>query len=133
MYIFVAGAPPDDFSVLGQNWGFPTYNWTKMAEDGFAWWKARFVKMAEYFDAYRIDHILGFFRIWEIPLDAVNALLGHFNPALPFLQEEIAAYGFHFNREAHTAPVNVTEQCKTTAEPNHQRGRKAETRSAEYN
>ncbi|MBQ6690860.1 MAG: 4-alpha-glucanotransferase [Rikenellaceae bacterium] len=104
-----AGAPPDDFSVLGQNWGFPTYNWTKMAEDGFAWWKARFVKMAEYFDAYRIDHILGFFRIWEIPLDAVNALLGHFNPALPFSQEEIAAYGFHFNREAHTAPVVVTD------------------------
>jgi 4-alpha-glucanotransferase len=70
-----AGAPPDDFSVMGQNWGFPTYNWEKMAEDGYAWWKARFVKMAEYFDAYRIDHILGFFRIWEIPLNAVNALL----------------------------------------------------------
>ncbi|MDE6857909.1 MAG: 4-alpha-glucanotransferase, partial [Alistipes sp.] len=59
-----AGAPPDDFSVLGQNWGFPTYNWAKMAEDGYAWWQARFRKMAEYFDAYRIDHILGFFRIW---------------------------------------------------------------------
>ena len=91
-----AGAPPDDFSVMGQNWGFPTYNWEKMAEDGYAWWKARFVKMAEYFDAYRIDHILGFFRIWEIPLDAVNALLGRFNPALPYSYEEIASYGFNF-------------------------------------
>ena len=91
-----AGAPPDDFSVLGQNWGFPTYNWAKMAEDGYAWWKARFVKMAEYFDAYRIDHILGFFRIWEIPLNAVNALLGNFNPALPYTYEEIASYGFRF-------------------------------------
>ena len=91
-----AGAPPDDFSVMGQNWGFPTYNWEKMAEDGYAWWKARFVKMAEYFDAYRIDHILGFFRIWEIPLDAVNALLGRFNPALPYSYEEIASYGFRF-------------------------------------
>ncbi|MBR4843409.1 MAG: 4-alpha-glucanotransferase [Alistipes sp.] len=91
-----AGAPPDDFSVLGQNWGFPTYNWAKMAEDGYAWWKARFVKMAEYFDAYRIDHILGFFRIWEIPLNAVNALLGNFNPALPYSYEEIASYGFRF-------------------------------------
>ena len=91
-----AGAPPDDFSVMGQNWGFPTYNWAKMAEDGYAWWKARFVKMAEYFDAYRIDHILGFFRIWEIPLNAVNALLGNFNPALPYSYEEIASYGFRF-------------------------------------
>ena len=91
-----AGAPPDDFSVMGQNWGFPTYNWAKMAEDGYTWWKARFVKMAEYFDAYRIDHILGFFRIWEIPLDAVNALLGRFNPALPYSYEEIASYGFRF-------------------------------------
>ena len=91
-----AGAPPDDFSVMGQNWGFPTYNWAKMAEDGYAWWKARFVKMAEYFDAYRIDHILGFFRIWEIPLDAVNALLGRFNPALPYSYEEISSYGFRF-------------------------------------
>ena len=86
-----AGAPPDDFSVMGQNWGFPTYNWAKMAEDGYAWWKARFVKMAEYFDAYRIDHILGFFRIWEIPLNAVNALLGRFNPALPYSREERAS------------------------------------------
>ena len=91
-----AGAPPDDFSVMGQNWGFPTYNWAKMAEDGYAWWKARFVKMAEYFDAYRIDHILGFFRIWEIPLNAVNALLGCFNPALPYSVDEIRGYGFNF-------------------------------------
>jgi len=83
-----------------------------MAEDGFAWWKARFVKMAEYFDAYRIDHILGFFRIWEIPLDAVNALLGHFNPALPFSQEEIAAYGFHFNREATPHPSMLPSSAK---------------------
>lgn len=104
-----AGAPPDDFSVMGQNWGFPTYNWAKMAEDGYAWWKARFVKMAEYFDAYRIDHILGFFRIWEIPLDAVNALLGRFNPALPYSEQELAQYGFCFNREWHTAPIDRTD------------------------
>lgn len=99
-----AGAPPDDFSVLGQNWGFPTYNWERMAEDGFAWWKARFEKMAEYFDAYRIDHILGFFRIWEIPIECVHGLLGHFNPALPFTEEEIRNYGFWFNRTRHAEP-----------------------------
>ena len=104
-----AGAPPDDFSVMGQNWGFPTYNWEKMAEDGYAWWRARFVKMAEYFDAYRIDHILGFFRIWEIPLEAVNALLGRFNPALPYTEQEIASYGFRFDRSCHTAPVTDSD------------------------
>ena len=103
-----AGAPPDDFSVMGQNWGFPTYNWAKMAEDGYAWWKARFVKMAEYFDAYRIDHILGFFRIWEIPLNAVNALLGRFNPALPYSYEEIASYGFNFE-SWHVGDISQTD------------------------
>lgn len=84
-----AGAPPDDFSVLGQNWGLPTYNWEEMSKDGFAWWKARFRKMSEYFDAYRIDHVLGFFRIWQIPMDAVHGLLGTFNPALPFSADEL--------------------------------------------
>ena len=104
-----AGAPPDDFSVMGQNWGFPTYNWAKMAEDGYAWWKARFVKMAEYFDAYRIDHILGFFRIWEIPLDAVNALLGRFNPALPYTVDEIRSYGFNFDGGWHVGDITQTD------------------------
>ena len=99
-----AGAPPDDFSVQGQNWGFPTYNWEEMARDGFAWWKARFRKMAEYFDAYRIDHILGFFRIWEIPADAVHGLLGHFNPALPYSEEDLRREGFWFNRTRHATP-----------------------------
>lgn len=91
-----AGAPPDDFSVNGQNWGFPTYNWEVMEEDGYAWWMKRFRKMSEYFDAYRIDHILGFFRIWEIPMDAVHALLGQFVPALPMTCEEIESYGLTF-------------------------------------
>ena len=89
-----AGAPPDAFSVFGQNWGFPTYNWEKMSEDGFAWWKSRMHKMSEYFDAFRIDHILGFFRIWEIPMDAVHGLLGYFNPALPYSADELSEMGF---------------------------------------
>ncbi|MDE6578432.1 MAG: 4-alpha-glucanotransferase, partial [Muribaculaceae bacterium] len=101
-----AGAPPDDFSVLGQNWGFPTYNWDEMARDGFLWWKARFKKMAEYFDAYRIDHILGFFRIWEIPMDAIHGLLGYFNPALPFSPEELRHnFDFWINPEVQAKPL----------------------------
>jgi 4-alpha-glucanotransferase len=101
-----AGAPPDDFSVLGQNWGFPTYNWDEMARDGFKWWKDRFRKMAEYFDAYRIDHILGFFRIWQIPMTAVHGLLGYFNPALPFSPEQLRHdYDFWINPDVQTKPL----------------------------
>lgn len=92
-----AGAPPDAFSADGQNWGFPTYNWEAMAKDGYAWWKSRLGKMSEYFDAFRIDHILGFFRIWEIPLGISSGLLGHFNPALPYSGDEIRGRGFDPN------------------------------------
>ena len=98
-----AGAPPDDFSVTGQNWGFPIYNWEQMRKDGYSWWRNRFRKMAEYFDAYRIDHILGFFRIWEVPLDAVNALLGEFNPSLPYTVEEIHSRGIEFDPQQDSA------------------------------
>jgi len=83
------GAPPDYFSTDGQNWGFPTYNWEEMAKDDFAWWKARLRKMSRYFDAFRIDHILGFFRIWEIPVEYTSGMMGHFNPALPYSADEI--------------------------------------------
>ncbi len=94
-----AGAPPDDFAVSGQNWGFPTYNWELMAKDNYEWWQKRLQKMAEYFDAYRIDHILGFFRIWEIPLHATQALLGHFKPALPLTIDELQEKGLDFDEE----------------------------------
>ena len=92
-----AGAPPDAFSADGQNWGFPTYNWDVMLADGCQWWVRRFRKMAEYFDAYRIDHVLGFFRIWEIPMPHKSGLMGQFSPALGMSIEEIAAYGVEFN------------------------------------
>ncbi|MBP3550376.1 MAG: 4-alpha-glucanotransferase [Alistipes sp.] len=98
-----AGAPPDDFSAEGQNWGFPIYNWEKMAENDYAWWRARFAKMADYFDAYRIDHILGFFRIWAVPEGAKNALLGAFAPSLPYAASEIRGEGFDFDEERDVA------------------------------
>ena len=99
-----AGAPPDDFSANGQNWGFPTYNWEVMEKDGYAWWMRRFKKMSEYFDAYRIDHILGFFRIWEIPMHSVHGLLGQFVPSLPMSREEIESYGLSFDEARFTKP-----------------------------
>ena len=95
------GAPPDAFSREGQNWGFPTYHWS---EDLFRMLRHRLSHMAQYFDALRIDHVLGFFRIWEIPQNAVYGLLGHFSPALPLTAEEIAWFGLPFRKELFTKP-----------------------------
>lgn len=102
-----AGAPPDDFAVKGQNWGFPTYNWKKMEEDHFEWWKQRFHQMSTYFDAFRIDHILGFFRIWSIPTDAVEGILGRFIPALPVQAKEFGERGIWFDYDRYCKPYIV--------------------------
>ena len=99
-----AGAPPDMFSADGQNWGFPTYNWQAMAADGYSWWRRRLQYMSNFFDAYRIDHILGFFRIWEIPRTAKSGLAGSFSPNIPFTPDEIKATGFDFDETLHTRP-----------------------------
>ncbi len=104
-----AGAPPDDFTAVGQNWGFPTYNWKKMQEDGFAWWKQRFGQMSNYFDAFRIDHILGFFRIWSIPAHAVQGIMGHFVPCIPVHYVEFGEQGIWFDHQRFCKPfINDT-------------------------
>jgi 4-alpha-glucanotransferase len=99
-----AGAPPDGFSVKGQNWGFPAYRWDVMEIDGYSWWRKRFLKMSEYFDSYRIDHILGFFRIWEIPSNAVEGLLGRFNPSISMSCDEIREFGYAIDYDRDTDP-----------------------------
>ena len=103
-----AGAPPDDFAVKGQNWGFPTYNWERMRQDGFEWWRQRFTQMSYYFDAFRIDHILGFFRIWSIPLDAVEGIMGRFVPAIPVHVNEFGERGIQFDYNRYCRPL-ITE------------------------
>jgi len=103
-----AGAPPDDFAVKGQNWGFPTYNWERMKQDGFEWWHQRFTQMGYYFDAFRIDHILGFFRIWSIPLHAVEGIMGRFVPAIPVHVNEFSERGIHFDYNRYCRPF-ITE------------------------
>ncbi len=101
---FQAGAPPDAFAIKGQNWGFPTYNWEEMAKDGFDWWKKRFEQMSNYFDAFRIDHILGFFRIWSIPMSAVEGGMGHFDPAVSVHINEFSERNIPFNYHRYTKP-----------------------------
>ena len=104
-----AGAPPDDFAVNGQNWEFPTYNWKKMQEDGFAWWRRRFEQMSTYFDAFRIDHILGFFRIWSIPAHAVQGIMGRFVPCIPVHYVEFAENGIWFDEQRFCKPFIIDE------------------------
>ncbi len=94
-----AGAPPDFFSCTGQNWGFPTYNWEQMSRDNYAWWRQRLTILSRYFDSYRIDHILGFFRIWEVPTKFTDGRLGHFYPALPFTPQQIREMGVPFDEK----------------------------------
>ena len=104
------GAPPDNFSLNGQNWGFPTYNWQSSVNrkpssvNIISWFHKRLRWMEQYFDAIRIDHVLGFFRIWEIPLDAVFGLLGHFSPSLPMTVGEIEYFGLPFRKDFFTRP-----------------------------
>lgn len=99
-----AGAPPDAFAIKGQNWGFPTYNWEAMREDGYAWWRSRFAQLSRYFDAYRIDHILGFFRIWQVPYEQVEGIMGWFDPALPIHIDEIRSRGIPFDYDRFCRP-----------------------------
>jgi len=96
------GAPPDAFSPNGQNWGFPTYNWSEKSI--IPWWQQRLKWMSQYFDAFRIDHVLGFFRIWEVPADAIFGILGHFSPALPLTVSEIEYFGLPFRKDFMTRP-----------------------------
>jgi 4-alpha-glucanotransferase len=109
-----SGAPPDPFSDDGQNWGFPTYNWPEMAKDGYQWWKKRMQQLARYFDVYRIDHILGFFRIWEIPTSEVDGLLGVFNPAIPVSRQELEQKGIAFNEQRLCEPYITNSILRQT-------------------
>lgn len=76
-----AGAPPDMFSPAGQNWGFPVYNWPAHEQQHFFWWRERIAQLAKYFTAYRIDHVLGFFRLWCIEEGNHSGIDGFFQPA----------------------------------------------------
>lgn len=104
-----AGAPPDAFAIKGQNWGFPTYDWEAMREDHYAWWRSRFAQLSRYFDAYRIDHILGFFRIWQIPYEQVEGIMGTFDPAMPIHLDEIRQRGIPFDFNRYCRPYLTNE------------------------
>ena len=93
-----AGAPPDMYSPEGQNWGFPIYNWKAQEKDDFAWWRRRLAVANKYFQAYRIDHVLGFFRIWASTRNDYSSVLGRFVPYTPVTMKDLKNLGFDKNR-----------------------------------
>ncbi len=108
-----AGSPPDFDNPMGQNWGFPIYNWEQLKKNQYAWWKARLNVASQFYSAYRLDHILGFYRIWAVPENDTTAVLGHTEPCVPFTRAEIESFGFdegriHWLSEPHI-PTKVIE------------------------
>lgn len=85
---FTAGAPPDAYNTQGQNWGFPLFDWKAMEQDQYRWWKRRLKTMETYVDLYRIDHAVGLFRIWAIPLGQKPSE-GAFDPPDPSLWPDL--------------------------------------------
>ncbi len=89
-----AGAPPDMYAQLGQNWGFPIYDWDALAREGYGFWRERLAAASTFYTAYRIDHVLGFFRIWALSVCERTGYLGRFVPDAYITRDELAARGF---------------------------------------
>ena len=91
------GAPPDAFSDVGQNWGFPTYNWARLKADDYNWWRRRLENMSQYFQALRVDHVIGLMRMFSIPVNTANPQLGFFDPFIPLAESELQREGINAN------------------------------------
>ncbi|MEI8094774.1 MAG: 4-alpha-glucanotransferase [Spirochaetales bacterium] len=116
-----AGAPPDDMNPDGQNWGFPVYNWSRLEKDGYGWWKQRLEHAARFYQAYRIDHVLGFFRIWATPAANFNAQLGLYQPTPRLTTEQLGRLGFDSGRitwmsEPHIFGLEIRERLGQEAQ-----------------
>lgn len=93
-----AGAPPDMFASLGQNWGFPVYDWDALKEDAYSFWIDRLKQADKFYSAFRIDHVLGFFRIWSLSSHDYSGYLGNFLPSVGISRRDLVALGFDSSR-----------------------------------
>jgi 4-alpha-glucanotransferase len=110
-----AGAPPDMFSPDGQNWGFPVYDWEALGREDYRWWKDRLRQAGKFFHAFRIDHVLGFFRIWRIPRGELTGLLGRFSPSAGLSRADLERLGFDEGRQRWLSIPHVTGREAETA------------------
>lgn len=119
-----AGSPADGENPDGQNWGFPIYNWKNLKADNYTWWKNRLINASKFYDAYRLDHILGFFRIWAIPENDCNALNGHTEPFSGFKVDALYELGFDDDRirwlSVPHVPTHVIEDITWNHEKSHE-------------
>ena len=111
-----AGAPPDMYSHLGQNWGFPIYDWEALEREGYGFWKERLASCEKFYSAYRIDHVLGFFRIWALSGRDRTGYLGRFVPDAHIGRAELEALGFGPDRlrwlsEPHVRTERLVAAC----------------------
>jgi 4-alpha-glucanotransferase len=106
---FTAGAPPDMYSRLGQNWGFPLYRWEVLEKEGYSFWKERLSSADQFYSLFRIDHVLGFFRIWAVDIGESDGFLGHFRPEYNLLYHELDALGFDAPRIRWLSKPHVPE------------------------
>ncbi len=104
-----AGAPPDMYSPRGQNWGFPLYDWDALRERDYGFWRQRLQAADNYYTAYRIDHVLGFFRIWAISIHESDAYLGVFEPSRYLELAELKSMGFSDERIAWLSKPHIPE------------------------
>jgi 4-alpha-glucanotransferase len=111
-----AGAPPDMYSPRGQNWGFPLYDWEALRAQGYAFWRQRLGYADNFYTAYRIDHVLGFFRIWAIDEFENDAYLGVFEPSVRMSRAELSALGFSDERIRWLSKPHVPEWKIQSAE-----------------
>lgn len=111
-----AGAPPDMYAALGQNWGFPIYDWEAAERDGYSFWKERLAAAEKFYSAYRIDHVLGFFRIWSLSERERSGYLGRFVPDAYIERRELEAAGLDSGRirwlaEPHIRTADLVAAC----------------------
>jgi len=104
-----AGAPPDMYSPRGQNWGFPLYNWDALRAQNYGFWRQRLQTADNFYTAYRIDHVLGFFRIWAISFHESDAYLGAFKPSRYLELVELKSMGFSDERIAWLSKPHIAE------------------------
>ena len=115
-----AGAPPDMYSPEGQNWGFPVYNWAVQEQDNYAWWKRRLAAAGKYYKAYRIDHVLGFFRIWSSSSRDYSSALGRYIPFIPITNADLNKLDFDKSRirwisQPHIPTGELWDACRAGA------------------
>ena len=100
-----AGSPPNSLDPDGQYWGFPLYNWKAMEQNHYEWWKKRFLFANEFYHIFRIDHIIGFFRLFAIPREQ-HPKKGFFTPKQAGIMEAQGKTMLHLlTHLSHVLPI----------------------------